>query len=103
MDLDFWTHPSHVGGGVDIHVKVSNYPRLAKLLNSQGITFTILIPDVQGLVDNENPPPRAAFAGGFDYQRYNRLGQVISRQQYPKVESFIKRSEMLVGKFELNR
>lgn len=94
LDLDFWTHPSHVGGGVDIHVKVSNYPRLAKLLNSQGITFTILIPDVQGLVDNENPPPRAAFAGGFDYQRYNRLEQIEAEMQrlataYPSLAKMV--------------
>jgi len=81
LDLDFWTHPSHVGGGVDIHVKASNYPRLAKLLNSQGIIFTILIPDVQGLMDKENPPPRTARAVGFDYQRYNRLAQIENEMQ----------------------
>jgi len=59
-------------------VKASNYPRLAKLLSSEGIIFTILIPDVQGLMDKENPPARTARAG-FDYQRYNRLAQVRFR------------------------
>ena len=57
-------------------MKASNYARLAKLLNSQGLTFTIPIANVQGLMDNENPPPRAARAGVFDYGRYNRLGDV---------------------------
>ena len=75
LDLDFWTHPSHVGGSVDIHVPAAVYPRLAKLLHANGIVFTILIPDVQGLVDNENPP-RSSRASGFDYGRYNRLSQV---------------------------
>ena len=75
MELDFWTHPSHPGGTVDIRVTALQYPRVAKLLNAQGIIFTILIPDVQGLLDNENPP-RARNARGFDYARYNRLNEV---------------------------
>lgn len=81
MELDFWTHPSHPGGTVDIRVTALQYPRVAKLLNAQGIIFTILIPDVQGLLDNENPPP-ARNARGFDYGRYHRLSEVrFNRQQ----------------------
>ena len=75
MDLDFWTHPSHVGGSVDIRVTAAMYPRLAKLLSAEGIVFTILIPDVQTLLDNENPPSRSGRAG-FDYDRYNKLSEV---------------------------
>lgn len=75
MNLDFWTHPSHPGGTVDIRVTALQYPRLAKLLNAEGIVFTILVPDVQDLVDRENPPP-ARNARGFDYGRYNRLTPV---------------------------
>ena len=77
MDLDFWTHPSHVGGNVDIRVSASQYPRLAKLLNANGIVFIILIPDVQSILDRENPPPARA-GGVFDYGRYNRLPEVRS-------------------------
>lgn len=75
MELDFWTHPSHAGGTVDIRVTALQYPRVAKLLHQQGIVFTILIPDVQGLLDHENPPP-ARDARAFDYARYNRLTPV---------------------------
>lgn len=53
------------------------YPRLAKLLESNGIIFTILIPDVQDLVESENPPP-ARSARAYDYGRYNRLTPVRS-------------------------
>ncbi|KAJ7377899.1 corticosteroid- binding protein [Desmophyllum pertusum] len=77
LDLDFWTHPSHIGGNVDIRVTTSHYPRLAKLLHANEITFTILIPDVQRLVDTENPP-RAVRAAGFDYGRYNRWSDIKS-------------------------
>ena len=77
MDLDFWTHPSHVGGSVDIRVTAVMYPRLAKLLSAGGIIYPILIPDVQTLKHNENPAP--AFRSGrigFDYNRYYRLSPV---------------------------
>ena len=75
VNLDFWTHPSHEGAPVDIHVKKAEYPKLAKQLHAEGITFTILITDVQTLLDNENPPSRSERAG-FDYGRYNQLKQV---------------------------
>jgi len=75
LDLDFWTHPSHEGGSVDIHVTAAQYPRLAKLLQANGIVFTILIPELQGLLDNENPSSRSGRTG-FDYDRYNRLTPV---------------------------
>lgn len=75
LDLDFWTHPSHEGGSVDIHVTAEQYPRLAKLLQANGIVFTILIPELQGLLDNENPSSRSGRIG-FDYHRYNRLGPI---------------------------
>ncbi|KAJ7377901.1 Multifunctional pyrimidine synthesis protein CAD [Desmophyllum pertusum] len=49
LDLDFWTHPSHVGGNVDIRVTAPQFPLLAKLLEANKITFTVLITDVQSL------------------------------------------------------
>jgi len=95
LELDFWTHPSHVGGGVDIHVTASNYPRLAKLLRSRGIVSTTLIPDVQDLLDKESPPPEASRAGGFDYGRYNRLAGIEGEMQrlviaYPNLAKMVK-------------
>lgn len=75
LDLDFWTHPSRVGGTVDIRVTTSNYPKLAKLLKANGMTFTILIPDVDVAEARQNSPSSAR-AGGFDYNRYNTLDQV---------------------------
>ena len=73
--LDFWQPPSAVGRSVDIHVSPSAYPRLAKLLQANGITFQILTTDLQQLLDNENPPARSDFAG-FDYGRYHTYDEV---------------------------
>lgn len=72
LGLDFWTHPSHLDGSVDIRVTEATYPRLAKRLNASGIKFTILIPDIKILMDHENPQARSGRIG-FDYARYNRL------------------------------
>lgn len=80
VNLDFWTHPSHEGAPVDIHVKKAEYPKLAKQLHAEGITFTILITDVQTLLDNENSPSRSERAG-FDYGRYNQLKQIEEEMQ----------------------
>ncbi|XP_068714990.1 carboxypeptidase B-like [Montipora foliosa] len=77
LDLDFWTHPSHVGASVDIRVTSEEYPALAKLLNENGIVFTINIPDVQTLIENENPLPVRSRRAGFVYSRYNRLGTIV--------------------------
>jgi hypothetical protein len=60
---------------VDIRVTNSNYPKLAKLLQANGIVFTILIPDVDAAEARQNPPSSAR-AGVFDYFRYNTLQQV---------------------------
>ena len=79
MNLDFWTHPSQEGAPVDIHVTKAEYPKLAKQLHAEEITFTILITDVQTLLDNENPPSRSERAG-FDYGRYNQLKQVRKKK-----------------------
>lgn len=76
LDLDFWSHPSHVGASVDIRVSMEAYPALAKLLKENGIVFTILIPDVQTLMDSENPPLARSERAGFSYNRYNRLQPV---------------------------
>ena len=76
LNLDFWSHPSHVGASVDIRVSMEAYPALAKLLKENGIVFTILIPDVQTLMDSENPPLARSERAGFSYNRYNRLQPV---------------------------
>ena len=49
-------------------------------MKAQGINFTILIPDVQTLLDNENPPSKIGRIG-FDYSRYNRLSPVREKKK----------------------
>lgn len=93
LNLDFWTHPSHAGASVDIHVTAAEYPKLAKLLQASGIVFTIQIPDVQSLVDNENPPSRSGRAG-FVYSQYNRLAAIEQElknlvKRYPNLAKLV--------------
>lgn len=95
LNLDFWTHPSHVGASVDIRVCQEAYPDLAKLLKENGIEFTILIPDVQTLIDNENPPLARSERAGFSYNRYNRLQPIEEEmkrlvKQYSNITSLVE-------------
>ena len=71
----FGLTPPVRGGSVDIRVTAAQYSRLAKLLQANGIVFTILIPELQRLLDYENPRSRS-WSIGFDYGRYNRLSSV---------------------------
>lgn len=76
LNLDFWTHPSNVNIPVDIRVEDKKYNQVAKLLHSEGIVFTIHIPDVDSLNERQKPPQSSMRAGGFVYSQYNRLDAI---------------------------
>jgi len=78
LNLDFWTHPSNVGRPVDIRVTHDQYGKVAKLLHTEGIVFTLLIPDVDDLQARQNPPDSGSRSGGFDYGQYHRLNEINS-------------------------
>lgn len=74
LDLDFWSHPSHIGQPVDIRVPSEKYNTLATILKAQEITFSDHINDVDEAVAKQTPPGGARAV--FDYSNYNRLQQV---------------------------
>ena len=81
FQLDVWQHPSHVGNPVDIRVVRAAYPSVAKLLNANGIVFTILIPDVQSVVDDERRQieiGERSGRAGYDYGQYHEIHEVCS-------------------------
>ncbi|KAK3740610.1 hypothetical protein QZH41_009715, partial [Actinostola sp. cb2023] len=98
LDLDFWTHPSHVGGPVDIRVSDANYPRLAKLLYTEGIVFTILIPDVYDLQARQNPPQAGIRSGVFDYAMYHKLSEINS-----EVDRLVQHDPSIATKFSVGK
>jgi len=96
LNLDFWTHPSHVGGSVDIRVTNEQYPKVAKLLHAEGIVFTILIPDVDNLQARQNPPDSGSRSGGFDYAKYNRLSEINT-----EVDKLVRSRPSIAQKFSV--
>jgi len=95
LELDFWTHPSHVGANVDIRVTRAMYPKLAKLLNANGIVFVVLIPDVDDLQARQNPPDSSR-SSAFNYARYNTLDQ-INRE----VDRLVRSSPRIAKRFSV--
>lgn len=51
--LDFWKEPTAPGGQVDFLVKPDLREQIESELKSGGYEFTVLIPDVQYLIDQE--------------------------------------------------
>jgi len=96
LSLDFWTHPSKVNIPVDIRVGDKEYGKVAKLLHSEGIVFTILIPDVDALSERQNPPQSNMRAGGFDYSQYNRLDAINN-----EVDRIVQSHSAIAQKFSV--
>ncbi|XP_028414412.1 carboxypeptidase B-like isoform X2 [Dendronephthya gigantea] len=79
LQIDFWQGPAEVGRNVDIYVHEANLATVFELLKNFKLSYTVLIDDVQGEVDNENPP--TSRAGGFQYERYNTLSAIHAEMQ----------------------
>jgi len=96
LNLDFWTHPSNVGRPVDIRVTHDQYGKVAKLLHTEGIVFTLLIPDVDDLQARQNPPDSGSRSGGFNYAKYNTLNDINT-----EVERLVQSRPSIAQKFSV--
>lgn len=79
MDIDVWTEPSAVGNNVDVRVPASLQPEFEQILKTQGFNYKLMIEDVELAVAAEEASnaPDNAFAGGFNYQKYNSYDSII--------------------------
>jgi hypothetical protein len=58
-----------------MYVHEKDLVAVLELLSNFTLSYTVLIGDVQSAVENENP--RQSRAGGFQYNQYNTLSQVL--------------------------
>ena len=62
---------------VDVHVKVSDVQNTKAMLKENKIDFTIMISDLEYLVEEEEMSnQKNAFWGYYDYQKYNTYDDV---------------------------
>ncbi|NXG81233.1 CBPA1 Carboxypeptidase, partial [Baryphthengus martii] len=79
--LDFWRHPSSLGGPSDLRVPFPSLQTVKTFLESHGISYSIMIEDVQKLLDEEKKTMaksrRAARSiSTFDFASYHTLDEV---------------------------
>ncbi|KAJ3360925.1 H(+)-transporting V1 sector ATPase subunit H [Kappamyces sp. JEL0680] len=71
--LDYWTHPAL--GNVDVRVKQEHLDQFSAFLRSISVSSTVLVPDVQTLVEQESAsakrPSKAASNGDFRFDEYH--------------------------------
>ena len=75
--LDIWRYPSNVDRSFDIRLSPSEYTSLTSILDTSKYSWTVLIDDLQPLVNREREDrEQQTRDGGFDYSKYHTLPEV---------------------------
>ncbi|NWI71462.1 CBPA1 Carboxypeptidase, partial [Todus mexicanus] len=79
--LDFWRHPTSPGRSVDLRVPFSSLQTVKSFLESNRISYSVMIEDVQELLDEEKKMMAksrrvARSISTFDFASYHTLDEV---------------------------
>lgn len=79
--LDFWRGPAQPGSPIDVRVPFPSLQAVKVFLEAHGIKYTIMIEDVQSLLEDEEEQmfafqARAASTDTFNYATYHTLDEV---------------------------
>ncbi|XP_051857007.1 carboxypeptidase A4-like [Antechinus flavipes] len=100
LKVDFWHAPARSSLPVDMRVPFSNLNAVKNYLNSSGISYTIMIKDIQGLLDKEIKEMK--FNRGkekrdanFNYGAFHSLDELYGEMsniasEYPNLVSLLK-------------
>ncbi|NXO79452.1 CBPA5 Carboxypeptidase, partial [Sitta europaea] len=81
LQVDFWRHPSSPSHPVDLLVSFPSLQRVKKFLDSHNFSYSIMIQDVQELLDEEKESMRRSrrvkrSSRMFDFASYHTLDEV---------------------------
>ncbi|NWT56850.1 CBPA5 Carboxypeptidase, partial [Erythrocercus mccallii] len=81
LQVDFWRHPSILGHPVDLRAPFPNLQRVKKLLDSHNFSYSIMIENVQELLDEEKESMRRSrrvkrSSRTFDFASYHTIDEV---------------------------
>lgn len=87
--LDFWRGPAQPGSPIDVRVPFPSLQAVKVFLEAHGIEYTIMIEDVQSLLDEEEEQmfafqARAASTDTFNYATYHTLEEVRDLRPCPQ-------------------
>ncbi|NXF72960.1 CBPA2 Carboxypeptidase, partial [Sclerurus mexicanus] len=80
LQLDFWINPSAPAIPVDVRIPAASVQSVKAFLESHGIEYSILIEDLQDVLDQEKQEMAKAAqrerSAGFDFGTYHTLEDV---------------------------
>ncbi|KFP28346.1 Carboxypeptidase A1, partial [Colius striatus] len=104
LQLDFWLEPQGLGHPVDVHVPFPSLQPLKAHLEANELSYTIMIEDVQALVDHEQREMLHKSRGlpsstsTFSYDSYHTLDEI-----YDFLDLLVAENPNLVSKLEIGR
>ncbi|XP_019501653.1 PREDICTED: carboxypeptidase A1 [Hipposideros armiger] len=101
LKLDFWRGPAQPGSPIDVRVPFSSTQAVKVFLETHGIEYTIMIDDVQSLLDEEQEQifafqARAGTTDTFNYATYHTLEEI-----YGFMDMLVAEHPQLVSKFQI--
>ncbi|XP_012329476.1 carboxypeptidase A1 [Aotus nancymaae] len=101
LQLDFWRGPAYPGSPIDVRVPFPSIQAVKVFLESHGISYEIMIEDVQSLLDEEqaqmfafHSQPRSTDT--FNYATYHTLEEI-----YDFVDLLVAENPHLVSKIQI--
>ncbi|XP_059567778.1 carboxypeptidase A1 [Myotis daubentonii] len=103
LQLDFWRGPAQPGSPVDVRVPFPSLQAVKVFLEAHGIEYTIMIEDVQSLLDEEEEQmfafqARAASTDTFNYATYHTLDEI-----YGFMDMLVAEHPQLVSKLQIGK
>ncbi|XP_029951455.1 carboxypeptidase A1-like isoform X2 [Salarias fasciatus] len=103
-ELDFWTYVNNVENPVDIRVPAHSLQYVKRYLETHGIGYSVMIEDLQAMVDEEQEQMKAAARSAevfstdsFDFSNYHTLNEIYSFQDQLVAENPNLVSKIVIG------
>ena len=78
--MGIWKDASHPNENVDIHVKAEDVRKVESILKSKGISFAVMIKDLQDAIMKEaRSNQKVTFENRYDYNKCNEYSKVCKR------------------------
>ncbi|XP_028929424.1 carboxypeptidase A2 [Ornithorhynchus anatinus] len=107
LEIDFWKSPTIPEQTVHVRVPFTSLQDVKILLESQGIAYSIMIEDLQDLLDEENEEMlmnrRQERSSGFNFGAYHSLDEIFQQMDRLAAEYPTLVSKLRIGSSYENR
>lgn len=101
LQLDFWRGPAQPGSFIDVRVPFASVQAVKMFLETNKLSYSIMIEDVQALLDEEQEQmfafqAKAANTDTFNYAIYHKLDEI-----YNFMDMLVDENPQLVSKIQI--